>query len=313
MAEFAVAVKRGRLSGAARQEIAQLMAQAEAADGVAPVSEAPRLALDAGDRDWTHFLAYGDRRLVGYAVADPGFAGVELVVAQGARRQGVGRLLATRIAAAAPGPKVKGWAHGALRPATGFAAALGGRPVRELAMMSSRSLLGPGVPPLRPDRAAPPVWPLRPFNRGQDTESWVVLNAAAFAAHPEQGALTGRDLDRRLAQPWYTPGDLILAEAPKLKGGTSSAAGYVWVKIEDPVSGTGEIYAIGVHPDAQGSGLGTVLLDAGLRHLVERGARAAVLYVEGDNLPALRLYRRFGFEVSRTDALYAWSLNERDR
>jgi mycothiol synthase len=50
----------------------------------------------------------------------------------------------------------------------------------------------------------------------------------------------------------------------------------------------------------QGSGLGRVLLLAGLRHLVDGGAEEVLLYVESDN-PAAHLYERTGFAHAPAD------------
>jgi mycothiol synthase len=148
---------------------------------------------------------------------------------------------------------------------------------------------------------------MRPFEAGRDEAAWVALNAAAFASHPEQGAFTTADLSRRLTRTWFRPGDLIMAE-PQDDADPSAPEGYVWVKLEGTDQRVGEIYAIGVHPQAQGRGLGAKLLEAGLRRLAARGAREAILYVEGNNTGALRLYRRFGFKPETTHVQYAWHL-----
>jgi ribosomal protein S18 acetylase RimI-like enzyme len=42
-----------------------------------------------------------------------------------------------------------------------------------------------------------------------------------------------------------------------------------------------------------------------LDHLAGLGLRRALLYVEADNQPALRLYRRFGVTVAATDTVFA--------
>ena len=59
--------------------------------------------------------------------------------------------------------------------------------------------------------------------------------------------------------------------------------------------GAGEVYVIAVAPGAQGTGLGAVLLRQGLAMLRERGCEQALLYVDGDNTGAMRLYERYGF------------------
>ncbi|WP_324278474.1 GNAT family N-acetyltransferase [Blastococcus brunescens] len=61
---------------------------------------------------------------------------------------------------------------------------------------------------------------------------------------------------------------------------------------EGPV---GEIYVLGIDPDAQGMRLGRALTDLGLAHLRERGLGQVLLYVEEDNEAAVRLYEGRGF------------------
>ncbi len=54
------------------------------------------------------------------------------------------------------------------------------------------------------------------------------------------------------------------------------------------------LYAIGVRPEAQGKGLGGMLMRAGLERVDEAGAAAYLESTKESNVP---LYRRFGFEV----------------
>ena len=49
----------------------------------------------------------------------------------------------------------------------------------------------------------------------------------------------------------------------------------------------GEVYVVGVRPDAQGGGLGKALTAIGLRHLAAQGLPTAMLYVDADNTAAL--------------------------
>ncbi|HRN29218.1 MAG TPA: GNAT family N-acetyltransferase, partial [Terrimesophilobacter sp.] len=123
--------------------------------------------------------------------------------------------------------------------------------------------------------------------------------ARAFVDHPEQGALTQRDLDARKAETWFDPESfLLLYDGDELVGSN-------WLKI-DPTNPTlGEIYAIAVSPEHQGKGHSRRLMDAGLTRLRERGATTASLYVEADNTPALALYERYGFVRHTIDVQYS--------
>jgi mycothiol synthase len=83
--------------------------------------------------------------------------------------------------------------------------------------------------------------------------------------------------------------------------------GYNWLKIEPDAEppAAGEIYVIGVAPEASAHGLGRALMTAGLARLRERGCHAAELYVEGDNAPAVHLYRALGFVNAAVHVQYS--------
>ena len=66
----------------------------------------------------------------------------------------------------------------------------------------------------------------------------------------------------------------------------------------------GEVYVVGVDPAEQGSGLGRALTLAGLRHLRDLGVAQAMLYVDEDNVPAIRMYEALGFTRATVDAMY---------
>ena len=96
-------------------------------------------------------------------------------------------------------------------------------------------------------------------------------------------------------------------------------AGFHWTKVhpptgQDPLSpGIGEVYVVGVDPAEQGSGLGRVLTLAGLHHLRDRGVPQAMLYVDEDNVPAIRMYEALGFTRARVDAMYRQPHRPQDR
>jgi mycothiol synthase len=296
----------GPLSAAARADVQELAKTVKTYDGVEAISEAPLLALAAGHEGMTHWLVRdGAGLLVGCAVRVSPGPSTELAVRPQARRTGVGRALIEALRAETP--PVRLWAHGDLGSARAAAQDYRMRPVRELwEMASDRSGRGGAADPPAPADLA-----TRVFDPSRDGRAWVELNALAFADHPEQGRLTLEDLNQRARQPWFDPSGLLLAEwpegtrapAPEPGRGSAVAAGYVWTKLE---AGVGEIYAIGVHPAAQGRRLGTALLAAGLRHLENQGVREVRLFVEADNAPAIASYRRQGFKLTRRDVQYAF-------
>lgn len=98
------------------------------------------------------------------------------------------------------------------------------------------------------------------------------------------------------------PGFLV-REHPQPVGGLDeiTLAGYVVADaIPNHTRPLGHIKDIGVHPDAQGQGVGRSLLVRALDVLAEQGVRSAKLEVRRSNEAALGLYREFGFEVLRT-------------
>ncbi len=147
-----------------------------------------------------------------------------------------------------------------------------------------------------------------------DAEEWVRLNARAFADHPEQGQLGIDDLRDRQQESWFRPEGFFLAESIQDSTGSPALLGFHWTKIEDQQDGPreGEVYAVGVSPDAQGTGLGRALTLIGMDYLAKIGddgaespLEAIVLYVDADNQAAVGLYRSLGFRPWDIDTMYA--------
>lgn len=307
---------RGLLPVGTADAVRALAAAVEDADGVEAFGEQTLLDLTDPQAYVVHVLVPGPwhgpepgpgrgaapdgpAELVGYALVDlsvPGAATAELAVAPTARRRGLGTALlaAVRGIAHAYGvarPAV--WAHGHLPGASALARRSGMVVTRELWQMSLDLVARPiGEPPPAPDDVV-----LRPFVVGQDEAAWLAVNARAFADHPEQGRLTLADLVARESEAWFAADDLLLAE----QAGHLLAS--VWMKVE-PGSDTGELYVLGVDPDAQGRGLGRLLTAATIDHLTAKGLRRVVLYTSPENPGAVRTYRAAGFETSRVDVQY---------
>ena len=262
-----------------------LAARARDADGVDPLNEASRLALDAGQAGRVHMAVKEGTTVVAAAFAD-GLAPVEIVVDPNHRRRGHGASLLTRLLAAGEG---QFWAHGDLPAAQALAATKHLERARTLLVLRLEM-----DAQLEPEQVPDGVT-IRAFET-DDVDAIVRVNGRAFASHPEQGAMDRADFERRTGSDWFDPAGLFVAVRE------DDIVGFHWTKVEDDV---GEVYVVGVDPSEQGSGLGTALTARGLRHLHESGLRTVDLYVEGDNDPALAVYRRLGFTEHARDVLYA--------
>jgi mycothiol synthase len=313
-------------------EVTEVLALARAAsdaDGVYPLSEHVVLHVRrGGDEPAIHLYVRDDDQLVGYAHVDTTDvvegASAELVVHPMFRRRGLGRALVVAATEAAaghdPAGRLRLWAHGDHPSATALAMSLGFRRTRVLYQMR-RSLFAPIDAPRLPDGVT-----LRSFVPGEDDQRWVALNARAFAALPDQGRWTLKDLRVRMAEPWFDPDGFLLAEREQEhdhsllaeRGGLPARGrptaegrelvGFHWTKVHgdqghdhDPI---GEVYVLGVDPAAHGLGLGRALTLAGLRYLRNRGLDQAMLYVDETNTAAVALYHKLGFARWSTDVSF---------
>jgi mycothiol synthase len=267
---------------ASQDAVERIRAASAEADHHDPLDEAARLLLK-------HHGLSGSRL---WLVADSGFAllhdgALELAVAPTARGCGFGTTLA---ATAAPYTSTA-WSHGDHPAAAKLAARHGFARARELWVMrrpASESL------PVAASRTDVNV---RGFQPGDEPEL-LRVNAAAFASHPEQGAMDAANLADRMAEPWFDPAGLLVAvEGDRMLG-------FHWTKRATPQ--TGEVYVVGIDPAAQGRGLGKLLTLAGLRYLAAAGVYQVDLYVESDNHAARALYEGLGFihEAADTHVQY---------
>lgn len=251
-------------------------------DGVAPLNEATMIAIENAA---PLRVVIFDEVVAAAAVAD---APVEFMVHPRYRRQGRGTALLNELLTRG---EHTFWAHGDLPGAQKLAANAGLTAVRTLLKLQlepqTDSALSPSVTP------APDIH-IRPFAEA-DIEQILAINQAAFSDHPEQGAMDRQDFDARRAQTWFDPNGLFVAERE------GQLLGFHWTKIEDSI---GEVYVVGVHPGAHGSGIGKALTAHGLKYLWDAGAKAIDLYVESDNAAALAVYQGLGFVENKRDVLY---------
>ena len=267
---------------------------AEAADGAAPLDEATILTLrhrPDSVRSWVE--EDGFALLIGSELS--------LVVRPDARGRGAGTRLLDAVLGDAVEP-LTAWSHGNQPAAAALAASHGFRAARELWVM--RRPAG-DLPPLP---APTDGVELRGFRTG-DEQELLRVNASAFAHHPEQGHMTSEDFRERMTEAWFDPEGLFLAvpdDEGALTGDPSvELLGFHWTKVhrdEDPPYG--EVYVVATNPKAAGRGLGTLLTKVGLEHLATQGVDEVILYVDGDNDPAIAVYEGQGFGSVRTEVQY---------
>lgn len=245
-------------------------------------------------RGGRHLFAHEGDTLVGYAHVDTGrdaFGNqiVELFVHPAHRGKGVGTALTDEVLTV--DSPLRLWSHRDHPAAARIAERKNLARVRELLLMRLDNSV-----------ALPePVWRegvrVRTFTPGQDEAAMVAVNKRAFDWHPEQGMLTEKDVTDTEKESWFDPDGFFLTVDEN-----DTVNGFHWTKVHG--DNTGEVYVVGVHPDAQGGGLGRSLTLAGLHYLRKRGVREIILYVESDNKPAVAVYTRLGFTLAYTNVAY---------
>ncbi|NIJ14839.1 mycothiol synthase [Saccharomonospora amisosensis] len=293
------------LDPARTDDVRRLLLAARESDGRPQVRPTGPLPEEFhGGRHLLGQLDAAEDDLVGYAHLDTagdafGRQVAELIVHPSHRGRGHGAALLDELLRTASRPRV--WSHGDHPAAAALAKRFGLERARELLVMRALTT-GADWPEPKPMRGLR----LRTFVPGEDEQGVIDVNARAFDWHPEQSAFGVEDLRRAEQEDWFDPDGFFLAENE-----SGRIVGFHWTKVHeanpDRFGGepVGEVYVVGVDPSAQGGGLGKALTLAGLRHLRALGLRQVILYVEGDNAPAVAVYRGLGFETVETDVQYA--------
>lgn len=289
-----------------RQQVQVLASKAQAEDGNPPLSDQTFIELASAGGEQGLLGAYAHRasddgELLGTAIAfraDQQDAWtVELVVHPAHRRCGIATGLLEELGRLLELSAVQCWAHGGHPGAAVLAQKHALERYRDLYKMRRSS------PEQLPVGTLPEHLQLRTFEVGRDEQAWLRANAAAFAEHPEQGGMALEDLQARIAEPWFDASGFFLAV-----DADSEIKAFHWTKLPRPDAPDsaliGEVYAVGVVPGAQGLGLGRTLTAVGINHLLQRGVEAVMLYVDADNIAAVRLYESLGFTVSDVDVMY---------
>jgi mycothiol synthase len=272
--------------------VLKLVAAAEPIDQMRALNEAALLRLRRPHPTTQHLLVSEGAELVGYAQLESGteWSAGQLLVSPDHRRRGIGTLLLQRLITESSSP-LRVWAMGDTPAARALATTAGMIRQRELLIMER------GLDEEMPEPVIPAGVQIRTFVPGRDEQEWLRVNAAAFAHHPEQALIDGDDLADRMAEPWFDPKGFFVATIDE------TMVGFHWTKQHQDQ--LGEVYVLGVTPEAAGRGLGKALLVTGLRSLQERGSTCVRLYVEADLRAAIELYLNYGFATVSRDVMYA--------
>ncbi|MBK4139823.1 mycothiol synthase [Corynebacterium macginleyi] len=280
----------------------ELAALTEKADGIAPLSEQFLNGLRDERLHHEHLVAWIDGNPIGVSGRKDSTA--ELFIAPDYRGKGYGTALYDATAHATTNLEI--WAHGNGKPAQALASSRALTVTRTLVVMSIdgsdlESAAHVGVLPLQAVDYSEAVdkW-------GKDTvdKEWLRVNNEAFSWHPEQGGWDLERLHRGMEADWLDPRDVLFFWDENTQG-HPVLAGFHWAKWheeEDP--GFGEVYVVGLAEAYRGRKLGGPLLQIGLQRMVEKGAQRVILYVEADNEPALKAYKRLGFCVDEEHVVW---------
>ena len=298
--------------------VRELLDLVEKADGVPAFGEAFLRALDSESSDsvgYVHMVAEERGAILGVVSMNPSYV-CEIAVHPEHRRRGLGSELLRILGRSLDGDQqLSVWSHGALPGAVGFAGDRQARTVRELLKMSvdCNPSFEEGAA-RRADllhsrdksmakiqdagyRVLDYVESSAKFGGRVTDAEWLRVNNEAFAWHPEQG---GWDMERLLDArdaDWFDPNGVLLLWKDE------ECVGFHWTKRPDG-DPHGEVYVVCLADAARGRGLGTPMTLLGMGYLLDNGARAIDLYVEGDNVPAVATYEKLGFKVVHRDVVY---------
>ncbi|MCX6527100.1 MAG: mycothiol synthase [Actinobacteria bacterium] len=291
------------------QNISGLLADAERADGVRPLSDHLWLDLRQGGRPgFIGLIATeeGHDHPVAYCQLSRGNDSwsLDLVVHPHHRYDMaiIGRELMTsalEVVKAEGGGHVHWWVFEASQLHRELA--------REFELQQSRELLQLRVAlPLAPSvamRADSLI--TRSFDFSRDAQNWLDTNNAAFAQHPEQGAWEIDVLRSRIAEPWFDAKGFFIHDI------NSELAAFCWTKLQsDTTPLLGEIYVIAVHPTFTGRGLGSAITVAGLNYLSKSGAEVGMLFVDSTNTAAIAMYNALGFVAHHTEVAFVGDISK---
>jgi mycothiol synthase len=289
-----------------RQQVLDLIQRSAIFDNSPPIAEHILLHLrHGGDKSDSHLVVEEKSKVIGYAhidqtdlVAGPS---VELVVDPDHRSFGIGKQLLSK-AVEICGQNLRLWVHGENEAAAALANSFNFEKIRTVLQMQKQLTDIEKLPNIDPKII------IRSFLPGLDSNDWLSLNNKVFKDHPEQSDWQLSDLNHRLSEEWFDERGFFIASL------NNQMIGSTWTKIHGALThdhggshdhpAIGEIYITAVDPAYSRRGLGRALTITALNYLKYQGLMDAMLYVDFDNVRALKLYKSLGFTESGKDILY---------
>ena len=130
----------------------------------------------------------------------------------------------------------------------------------------------------------------RPDAGAEDVHAWVEIHKRADTFFQYTPDVFYESLDRDAAR--HGERILFLVDPAGQDIGTISA----WNDGDLTGEDIGRIHWVAIAPEAQGHGLGKPMLSAACQRLLQLGFASAYLWTSTGRVPAINLYRRFGFE-----------------
>ncbi|MEI6629369.1 MAG: mycothiol synthase [Actinomycetota bacterium] len=291
------------------QNISGLLADAERADGVRPLSDHLWLDLRQGGRPgFIGLIATeeGHDHPVAYCQLSRGNDSwsLDLVVHPHHRYDMaiIGRELMTsalEVVKTEGGGHVHWWVFEASQLHRELAHEFDLQQSRELLQLRVALPLAPSVA-VRADSLI-----TRSFDFSRDAQNWLDTNNAAFAQHPEQGAWEIDVLRSRIAEPWFDAKGFFIHDI------NSELAAFCWTKLQtDTTPLLGEMYVIAIKPSFTGRGLGSAITVAGLNYLSKSGAEVGMLFVDSTNTAAIAMYNALGFVAHHTEIAFVGDISQ---
>lgn len=274
-----------------REALAELVRIRRETTNHSPLSEQARVGLEREDEQAISYVAEANEQIEGFGRASATPGGVWSVELVGRDETGVEAVLVSLLDELARRnvSRLTVWspqgAHDPVLERRGFTK-------RRRLLQLRRSL------PMRRSPVWPPGVSVTTFLERSDVNRLVEINSLSFEDHPERSSWSEGDFNRLRRRDWWNPSGLRLA----LSGG--DIVGFCWTKVHRRRQ-LGEIYVLAVDPQERRRGIGEALTIEGLRHLSEdEGMETAMLYVDGDNSTARRLYERLAFTQHHIDSVW---------